>query len=187
MGYYFAFSADIDLKEHYWTPIGTYDNPFNGNFDGKGHCLNGLKVKVIENNVKDAYAGLFGNANVGTIQNVGVCLAKEGVRATNTNLMGGNLYVGGIAGYALNVHNCYVVGESSIEINGGSSGYAGGICGYLGSTSTIQNSLALNGWITRGNSLSNRIVGEKYSNASLTTNYASPRDSGKRQDFPRHR
>lgn len=238
-GYYFALSADIDLKEHYCTPIGTYDNPFNGNFDGKGHCVNGLKVKVIENNVKGAYAGLFGNANVGTIQNVGVCLAKEGVRATNTNLMGGNLYVGVIAGYVLNVHNCYVVGEGSIEINGGSSGYAGGIvgyltsngsltncyatvditiensverhaggivgfcnynstisctyatgdvetgtgnskfyaggiCGYLGSTSTIQNSLALNGRITGGNSLSNRIVGEKYSNASLTTNYASP-------------
>ena len=229
-GYYFALSTDIDLKEHYWTPIGT-GNTFKGNFDGKGHCVSGLKVNV------NTGAGLFGYANPGTIQNLGVCIAKEGVRGVANRE---SIYAGGIAGQALNIHNCYVVGEGSIEINGGTASgyaggivgylydsgsltncyatvdikiegngncyaggivgycnsnstisctyatgdvetgtgpyhfYAGGICGYLNGISTIKNSLALNGRITGGDNFSNRIVGKKETNATLSSNYASP-------------
>lgn len=39
--YYFALSADIDLSDYDWTPIGNATNPFKGNFDGRGHCVNG--------------------------------------------------------------------------------------------------------------------------------------------------
>ncbi len=34
--------ADIDLSSYYWVPIGTYKNPFKGNFYGQGHKITGL-------------------------------------------------------------------------------------------------------------------------------------------------
>lgn len=234
-GYYFALAADIDLSGHYWTPIGNATYPFKGNFDGRGHCVNGLKV--MKETVNEAvYAGLFGYAFVGILRNLGVRLADAGIQAK-----GGSAYVGGIAGYAHKIFNCYVVGEGTIEASlsgmgsihaggivgyldsdgsltncyatvnvkvgpegtvhvGGIVGYgsskstisctyatgdveagtgnymyyAGGICGYLQNNGTLTNTLAVNGRIIGGNSLSNRIVGEKESYFTLTGNYASP-------------
>lgn len=141
-GYYFALSADIDLEDHYWTPIGTENKPFKGNFDGRGHCVSRLKVNVKEKvkvNVFEksdpAYAGLFGNAHEGTIQNLGVRLAKEGVQATGENSAA---YAGGIAGKAKIIYCCYVEGPGLVEavssqkdVNVNSYSYAGGIVGYL--------------------------------------------------------
>ena len=239
ISYYFALSADIDLSDYDWTPIGNATYPFKGNFDGRGHCVNGLKVMKIETVSGAAYAGLFGYASVGILRNLGVRLADAGIQANST---GGSAYAGGIAGYAHNIFNCYVVGEGTIgasisgmgnniyaggivgylDDNGslincyatvnvkvepkgivnvggivgyGSSNstishtyatgdvetgtgakyyYAGGICGYLQNNGTLTNSLAVNGQITGGDSYSNRIVGNKESNSTLTGNYASP-------------
>ena len=241
INYYFALSADIDLSEHFWTPIGTISKPFNGHFDGRGHCVSGLKVNVNQDGV-DAYAGLFGNANVATIQNLGVRLAQAGIRAHATNAFA---YAGGIAGKAKNIHNCYVEGPGTVEayatsINdpnsklssyaggivgsflsslthcyamvdvkaeggafnyaGGIAGsirhsaslsytyatgaveaagntannYAGGICGFAYTGSSLLNNLALNKSIKGNGGESNRIVGNKESEVTLTSNYASP-------------
>ncbi|EKN16575.1 hypothetical protein HMPREF1076_01709 [Parabacteroides goldsteinii CL02T12C30] len=238
ISYYFALSADIDLSDYDWTPIGNATYPFKGNFDGRGHCVNGLKVETVSGS---AYAGLFGCTSVGILRNLGVRLADAGIQANST---GGSAYVGGIAGYAHNIFNCYVVGEGTIgasfsgmgndiyaggivgylapdgsltncyatvNVNvkvepkgivnvGGIVGYgssnstishtyatgdvetgtgakyyyAGGICGYLQNNGILTNSLAVNGQITGGDSYSNRIVGHKESNSTLTGNYASP-------------
>ena len=237
--YYFALAADIDLSDYDWTPIGNATYPFKGNFDGRGHCVNGLKVMKVETVSGAAYAGLFGCTSVGILRNLGVRLADEGIQANST---GGSAYAGGIAGYAHNIFNCYVVGEGTIEASfsgegnniyaggivgyldddgslincyatvnvkvepkgivnvGGIVGYgssnstisctyatgdvetgtgakfyyAGGICGYLRNEGTLTNSLAVNGRITGGNSFTNRIVGNKESNSTLTGNYAFP-------------
>ena len=234
--YYFALAADIDLSDYDWTPIGNVTYPFKGNFDGRGHCVNGLKVETVSG---AAYAGLFGYASVGILRNLGVRLADAGIQANSAD---GSAYVGGIAGYAHNIFNCYVVGEGTIgaSISGMSNGiyaggivgylddngsltncyatvnvkvepnglvygggivgygsynstisctyatgdvetetgdynrYVGGICGYLLNEGTLTNSLAVNGRIIGGNSFSNRIVGNKESNFTLTDNYASP-------------
>lgn len=237
--YYFALSADIDLSDYDWTPIGNATNPFKGNFDGRGHCVNGLKVMKVETVSGDAYAGLFGYASVGILRNLGVRLADAGIQANSAD---GSAYVGGIAGYAHNIFNCYVVGEGAIGVSSSEMGdyiyaggivgslgtnsslancyatvnvkvesdgrvyvggivgfgnfnstishtyatgdvetgtvdyrrYAGGICGYLQTEGTLTNSLAVNGRITGGNSFTNRIVGNKESNSTLTGNYAFP-------------
>ena len=143
--YYFALSADIDLSDYDWTPIGNATNPFNGNFDGRGHCVNGMKVmKVmkVETVSGDAYAGLFGYASVGILRNLGVRLADAGIQV---NLMGGSAYVGGIAGYAHNIFNCYVVGEGAIGVSSSEMGdyiYVGGIVGYLDTNSSLANCYA---------------------------------------------
>ena len=144
-GIYFALAADIDLSAHYWTPIGNRDHPFSGNFDGKGHCVKGLRVKVETAVSKYAYAGLFGYASVGTLRNLGVVLAPEGVQAVPSTLA--SAYAGGIAGRASNISNCYVVGEGEVMAKGrsgrGDSGQievtlsdAGGIVGSLYSSLT---------------------------------------------------
>ena len=237
-GINFALAADIDLSAYYWTPIGNYGHPFRGNFDGRGHCVSGLRVKIENTTSGNTYAGLFGCTSVGILRNLGVRLADAGIQANST---GGSAYAGGIAGYAHKIFNCYVEGEGRIEINsssefsyyaggivgyldtgsslancyatvnvkvepdgtvyvGGIVGYgnsystishtyatgdvetgtgnyyryAGGICGRLENNGTLTNSLAVNGRIIGGNSLSNRIVGEKGRNATLNANYASP-------------
>ena len=237
-GINFALSADIDLSAYYWRPIGNSDHPFKGNFDGRGHCVSGLRVKIENTTSGDTYAGLFGCTSVGILRNLGVRLADAGIQANST---GGSAYAGGIAGYAHKIFNCYVEGEGRIEINsssefsyyaggivgyldtesslancyatvnvkvepdgtvyvGGIVGYgnsystishtyatgdvetgtgnyyryAGGICGWLQNYGTLTNSLAVNGRIIGGNSLSNRIVGKKGDKATLSDNYASP-------------
>ena len=133
-GYYFALSKDIVLLGHYWTPIGNHNNPFNGNFDGGGHCVSGLKVKERGSII---YGGLFGFMSTGTIQNLGVRLAEEGIRATTES---GYAYAGGIAGRAKNILNCYVegpeTGTAKVIATGTESTvcFAGGIVGVLPSS-----------------------------------------------------
>ena len=137
--YYFVLAADIDLSDYDWTPIGNATNPFNGNFDGRGHCVNGLKVETVSGS---AYAGLFGCTSVGILRNLGVRLADAGIQANST---GGSAYVGGIAGYAHNIFNCYVVGEGAIGVSSSEIGdyiYAGGIVGSLGTNSSLANCYA---------------------------------------------
>ena len=142
ISYYFALSADIDLSDYDWTPIGNATYPFKGNFDGRGHCVNGLKVMKVETVSGAVYAGLFGCTSVGILRNLGVRLADEGIQANST---GGSAYAGGIAGYAHNIFNCYVVGEGTIEASFSGEGnniYAGGIVGSLGTNSSLANCYA---------------------------------------------
>ncbi|WP_229061322.1 GLUG motif-containing protein [Parabacteroides goldsteinii] len=139
ISYYFALSADIDLSDYDWTPIGNASNPFKGNFDGRGHCVNGLKVETVS---WDAYAGLFGCTPVGILRNLGVRLADAGIQV---NLTDGSAYTGGIAGYAHKIFNCYVVGEGTIEASFSGEGNnicAGGIVGYLESDGSLANCYA---------------------------------------------
>ena len=139
ISYYFALSADIDLSDYDWTPIGNATDPFNGNFDGRGHCVNGLKVETVSGS---AYAGLFGCTSVGILRNLGVRLADAGIQANSAD---GSAYVGGIAGYAHNIFNCYVVGEGAIGVSSSEMGdyiYAGGIVGSLGTNSSLANCYA---------------------------------------------
>ena len=54
-GMYFTQTADIDLGNKEWTPIGNVDSGFRGIYDGKGHKITGFYKKITEK-----YNGLFG-------------------------------------------------------------------------------------------------------------------------------
>ena len=172
--YYFALSADIDLSDYDWTPIGNATNPFKGNFDGRGHCVNGLKVMKVETVSGDAYAGLFGYAFVGILRNLGVRLADAGIQV---NLTDGSAYTGGIAGYAHKIFNCYVVGEGTIEASFSGEGNnicAGGIVGYLESDGSLTNCYAtVNVKVEPGVVYVGGIVGYGSSNSTISCTYTT--------------
>ena len=112
-----VLTADIDLSNEEWTPIGKYtdDNdktPYTGIFDGQGHSIKGLYV----NSASDDYVGLFG------------CLEGAAVRnLTVDGYVQGSNIVGGIAGYASKaaIENC----SNHCSVFGGSDSMIGGIAG----------------------------------------------------------
>ena len=96
-----GYKAPDGLKE--WTPIGTYDSPFSGIFDGQGHTVKGVYI------MRKNYAGLFGYLDGGTIQNVGV---------VESNISGSR--IGGIVGHNRgDINSCYYTGEVVGPISGG--------------------------------------------------------------------
>ena len=139
LGYYFALSADIDLKGNDWTPIGNGTTPFRAHFDGKGHKVKGVKVKIeSDSQGESVFAGLFGYVINGTLQNLGVELAADGIKAAST---GNYVYAGGIVGSNVDatLRNCYVEGKGAIKITGigaGKGAYAGGIAGFASAAGT---------------------------------------------------
>lgn len=74
-GYYIKLTADIDLSQYEWTPIGRLDNLFNGSFDGDNKKITGMNINA--ENV--SYLGLFGCVDSnGTVKNITVCGSVEG-------------------------------------------------------------------------------------------------------------
>ena len=112
-GKHFQLTANIDLKNEEWTPIGTEDTLFQGTFDGGGHQITNLKIG------KREYGGLFGNVWGATIQNCNV-----------TGEVNGYNYSGGIVGYANdNTHILNCSFQGNVKGNGQDRG------GIVGSTS----------------------------------------------------
>ncbi len=51
-----TLTSDIDLNEHYWTPIGTTTYKFSGTFNGQGHAVSNMSITS-----NYGMNGLFGN------------------------------------------------------------------------------------------------------------------------------
>ena len=137
---------NIDMKDAEWTPIGTADKPFSGNFDGNGHTISGL-------NYSGEYAGLFGYINNGTISNIkladssfangtasgGICAVNNGGTIENSavdNVAVSGRTAGGICG-----QNCGTITDYFFSGNVSSDGKSGGICGS--NSGTIKSTVSL--------------------------------------------
>lgn len=125
-----VLTADINMNGIEWTPIGTKDKAFQGEFDGRGHVITNLTV----NDSSLEYAGLFGYvsrfSNPAIIKNLGV-----------VGKFSGGEYVGGIAGYSekSEITNCFFIGTvSGTNTNGIANGDAIKNC-YFQSDSTDTN------------------------------------------------
>ena len=110
-----TLSSDIDLAGHVWTPIGNWDNAFEGTFDGQGHTISNLYVNAPEGEG----VGLFGVVANAEIKNVTV---------NNVNVTGYSM-VSAIAGaaYPAVISNCHVTGSIKLVSEWA---YVGGIAGY---------------------------------------------------------
>ena len=89
-GAWAVLTADIDLNNEPWTPIGPdRDSAYTGTFDGQGHTVKNLSVTV---NVQPGRAGLFGCVKDGTIRKLTVearchvLLTRGGVAALRATL-----------------------------------------------------------------------------------------------------
>lgn len=107
-------------------PIGTYETPFSGSFDGNNHYISGLYINI-KTTTKKLAVGLFGYST-GSISNLGVA---DGLIRAETSATRAYLAVGGIAGdskYGLNrcYNSCRV---SAIATGTWSVALAGGITG----------------------------------------------------------
>ena len=154
--------ADIDLSGEEWTPIGLYEHPFDGIFDGGGHIIKNLNV----DNTDTDYQGLFGYATNATIYNM---------HLLNPKVVGRD-YVGSVVGYANNSSHITDVLVTSNFPSGGdytvnaNSGSGGGIVGYA-QNATIERCMFrgrvhCSGW-TGG------IVGNVYNNVTISDCSAS--------------
>ena len=147
-----VLTADIDLKNEEWTPIGIgngtrngvpIDFPYSGTFDGNGHTISGLNV-----NYRNKNGGLFCYVMNATIKNLTVAgsvthssgdgVAYGGIvgcansstieNCTNRCTVIGNWYAGGIVGWSTDsdIIGCANFGNIS------SPSFSGGICGKIG-------------------------------------------------------
>lgn len=114
---YVVLTSDIDVSDHYWVPIGTKTNPFNGTFDGQGHTISGVYINDISNttyyqriyegqytdggmfnrNDHDYYSislGLFGTVSRAEIDS----FELSGSISLNVNIQEMIYYIGGVAG-----------------------------------------------------------------------------------------
>lgn len=129
-------TADIDLGEQEWTPIGRAKRySFQGTFDGNGHAVTGLKIETGNN-----YRSLFGyinnaiiknlivegSINVPTASNVGGIVAGSSSSTVQNCGFYGEVYgfnsVGGVVGSG-NAVNCWYYYTGTDE------GYSRSVCG----------------------------------------------------------
>ena len=134
-------NADISVT----TMVGTYDNPFNGTFDGGGHTLNVTLNSGNQYGYEDAHYGVapFRFTNGATIQ----FLAVTGIVTTSTLK-----YAAGLIGMTKGGTNMIMNCISSVEIfstinRGDNDGTHGGFIGKASGTVIINNSL-FNGQLT---------------------------------------
>lgn len=152
-------TADIDLANEEWAPIGNSSNKFMGNYDGQSYTVSNLKISGNKSNV-----GLFGYTTEGKIANVTVHNATvsgylnlgvvagtpytteyENILVTGDVKVDGFAYVGGVFGKSLydNATNItvdvnegsYVKADSTVVSNGeliAYRTYVGGVVGFMG-------------------------------------------------------
>ena len=122
-------TANIDLGNEAWTPIGKMTNTysdyvaFGGVFDGNGYQISGLKI----DNAKP-YQALFGYVKGGIIKNLTV--------AGSVTTSSSSGYAAGIVAYGSQVtmENC----TNQVTVNVTQKGYAAGVAAYAGTGSTIK-------------------------------------------------
>lgn len=122
-------TANIDLGNEAWTPIGKMTNTysdyvaFGGVFDGDGHTISGLKI---DNSAQ--YQALFGYVKGGTIKN----LTVEGSVTTATT---SSAYAAGIVAYGNPVTMETCMNRVTVTVT--QKGYAAGVAAYAYTGSTI--------------------------------------------------
>lgn len=142
---YIVLTADIDLANKEWTPIGNYSNPFKGNFNGDNHTVTGMQISGESDRV-----GLFGECTKFNDNS-----AIKNITVKDSVICGKN-FVGAIVGYAeeINIENCRSIGNT---INGKTD--VGGICGKIGGYSVGKVSQCYNSSKVTGRGRAGGIAG----------------------------
>ncbi|MBR2861287.1 MAG: hypothetical protein IKB86_05570 [Clostridia bacterium] len=137
---HFLQTANIDLGDNVWTPIGTNGRAFCGGYDGGDFTISNIRFKkgegnkcTIRNKVYESM-GLFGYLEDATVKNVHISGVK--LKTTLTEVSSDVFYIGGIAGCVRSgsetiMEHCFVDKTSiSIDSKADRTIYLGGIFGY---------------------------------------------------------
>tara|TARA_R110002096_G_scaffold183757_3_gene361805 strand:+ start:7126 stop:14862 length:7737 start_codon:yes stop_codon:yes gene_type:complete len=129
-----------------WTPIGSFQQPFRGTFDGNDFKIDGLFI----NNSTTDYMGLFGVIESASISNIGLInvdingnlrtgalaglqMSKSGsstiANSYATGSLDGNTYVGGLVGEQRSEGGQNFIQNSFSKVNIVNSVYVGGLVG----------------------------------------------------------
>lgn len=150
----FTLKADLDMNEHIWVPIGSAKTPFEGEFDGNGHVVLGLRSPL--NNTNMGMFGITDGAEIsdlvaqanfagGTMKNIGTVIGTmnggklSNVEASGTLIGTNNTEnIGGLVGHAEDgeIHSGFAVDT----ITGGNHTVVGGLVGTNGGN--LYNSYA---------------------------------------------
>ena len=157
-----TLTADVDMSDHVWVPIGTTERPFTCTFDGNGHFIDGINSSLTSGNM-----GLFGKTENATIMNLIVNADFEGGTALGS-------LVGEMAGGTIS----NVEGAGTLT-GGASTTSMGGLVGNK-TSGTIHSSFAVN-TITSNNATTHvgGLVGNNAGN--LLNSYANTTISGSGQ------
>ena len=182
---YFVLTADIDLANHDWTPIGnsfsdalfggTDYSLFAGNLDGKGHTIFNISIGTENAPLESDVFGLFG-ATGGKISNLNL----DGITIYGTAKNGSGYIIGlagALAGSASGpIENCHVA-NLSMTMNTPDSGTAaaywiGGLVGAL--DSQYIDECSVSGKITEksGKGSIGGLIGELGQAAKITYSHA---------------
>jgi len=117
---YFKLVAEIDMNGNKWTPIGNYESPFCGNFDG-----NGAEISELYINSSDKYVGLFGCTRDATLKNI--------IVSGTITLYSDVAACGGIVGYVEDSFIDSCINKCDIYLASQSKGWqiVGGIAGKI--------------------------------------------------------
>ena len=196
----FVLTADIDLANNDWTPIGNsfadvlFDGPdyrlFAGNLDGKGHTISNISIGTESTPLESDVFGLFGategkisNLNLHTVSIHGI--AKVASIGAVVGFAGG--LVGSSGGF---IENCHVTGLT-MDMSAPSNVYAaaywvGGLVAALDGTQLI-NECSVSGGITEkaGKGSIGGLIGElgkaakiTYSRSNVTVNVKADSSGG---------
>ena len=148
-GYYFKQTADIDLTDVAWEPIGYSGSTcFAGHYDGGGHIIANAhsegKADTDEEGNYSSTAGIFGWVASGSVQNLHVKTAT--FEATGKNDYS---FVGGITGvcYGASIENCSVTNSTLESKRNNNNNCAGSIAGYSAG-GQFENCAAENNHVT---------------------------------------
>lgn len=137
----FCYAAANNAKELSWEPIGNYSKRYTGTFDGNGHTISNLYIKVQRQGV-----GFFGCAEGGSIKNI----TFDNAQVENT----GNDYkytmTGIVVGAAFatlqnlkTLKNCSV--KSGAKVLGGIAGSITRSCSNLENNATVSGKYEVGG------------------------------------------
>ncbi len=132
-----TLTADIDLNNQEWTPIGQgYSAQFTGTFDGNQHTISGLKIDKTTDNAM----GLFGSiSSSAMIKNL---IVKGSVSVTVASSAYMPVYVGSVVGQS-NGNTTFIQVASYVNVtctneNSSAAAAVGGLIGN-GYSTTIQS------------------------------------------------
>ena len=158
----FKLTADIDMDDNIWVPIGNEQVKYTGTFDGNGHVVTGIRSPLDASD-----KGMFGVINGAKIENM--IIKTEFSDGNSTDL-------GGLVGHMENgtISNCEVAGEITGNDN---TQNLGGLVAKV-DAGTIHSVFAVSTLTGGTETVMGGLIGTNANNGNLFNSYSNVEMSG---------